>query len=286
MSARAAAADFDLCRRVTHSRGANFSLGFRFLRSTKRRAVYAAYAFCRYADDLADEAGVANREAALDAWEAELHAAYGGRPRHPVSRALAATLEEFPIPKAAFAALIAGCRRDQVQTRYPTFADLELYCEEVAVSISDISLAIFGALDRRARTYGRHLALGLQLTNVLRDVREDLERGRVYVPQDELARFGVAEADLARGLAAPGVRDLLAFQAARARERFRAARPLLDCLEPDARRPVALMGSVYAAVLAKIERRGYDVFSGRVGLSLPEKLAVVGRGLLRPRLVT
>src|SRR5262249_37742244 len=136
-------ADRAFVRQLTHRRGANFSIGFRFLPRRKRDAVYAAYAFCRWADDLADEDGVEDRGRALDAWEEELERTYAGAPRHVVSRALAAALEEFAIPKQGFADLIAGCRRDLVQSRYPTFADLEQYCREVAVSISEISLGIF-----------------------------------------------------------------------------------------------------------------------------------------------
>src|SRR5262249_25283687 len=135
-------ADRAFVRELTHRRGANFSIGFRFLPRNKRDAVYAAYAFCRWADDLADEEGVEDRKRALDAWEEELARTYAGAPSHVVSRALAAALEEFPIPHQGFADLIAGCRRDLVQTRYADFAELEQYCREVAVSISEISLGI------------------------------------------------------------------------------------------------------------------------------------------------
>jgi len=272
--------DFAYCRRLTVARGRNFALGFRFLPRPKRDAVYAAYAFCRFTDDLADEAGIGDRGAALDAWEIELESCYAGKPSHPVSRALAASLERYPIPQQGFADLLAGCRRDLVQSRYATFDDLLEYCREVAVSISEISLGIFGARTSEAHARGRDLALGLQLTNILRDVQEDLERDRIYIPQEELARFGVSEESLRRGLAAPGVRDLLAFQAERAMAHFRASRPLPDLVEPDARRTVALLGAVYVAVLREIVRRGYDVFRGRVSLSLPQRAGIITRGLL------
>ena len=282
VDAAALAADFELVRELTHRRGTNFSLGFRFLPLPKRQAVYAAYAFCRWADDLADEVGIADPAEALDEWERELAATYRGMPTHPVSRALAAALADYPIPQSAFADLIAGCRRDLVQNRYPTFADLEQYCVEVAVSISEISLAIFGTQREVAHGHGRNLAMALQLTNVLRDVAEDLERDRIYLPQDELARFGVDDGTLRRGLGAPGVRELLAFQATRAADYFRKARPLVACIDADARVPVALMGSVYAAVLAEVVDRGYDVWSEKVSLSLGQRVRVVGRCLLQP----
>jgi 15-cis-phytoene synthase len=279
------AADRDFCRTLTQSRGANFSVGFRFLPRRKREAIYAAYAFCRFTDDLADEQGVGDRAAALDAWERELEACYRGTPTHPVSRALAASLAEFPIPQQGFADLLAGCRRDLVQTRYPTYDDLLEYCREVAVSISEISLGIFGTRDVAAHEHGRHLALGLQLTNILRDVAEDLERDRIYLPLEELARFGVGEDGLRRGLATPGVRELLAFQSARALHHFRAAAPLLDCIDPDARRTTGLLGAVYVHVLREIQHRDHDVFHGRVRLSTPRKIAIAARGVLRPRIV-
>ncbi len=280
------AADRAFVRELTHNRGANFSIGFRFLPPAKRDAVYAAYAFCRWADDLADEAGIEDRPAALDAWEEELERTYAGAPRHVVSRALAAALEEFAIPKEGFADLIAGCRRDLVQNRYATFADLEQYCREVAVSISEISLGIFRPTTPIAHEHGRHLAMGLQLTNILRDVAEDLGRDRIYLPQDELARFGVSEAALGRGLAGAGVPALLAFQAERALGHFRAAGPLPKEVEPDAERTVALLGAVYVGVLRKIVARRYDVFHGRVRLSLLQKLGVIGRALIRPEIVS
>ena len=279
------AADRDFCRRLTQSRGANFAVGFRFLPHRKRDAVYAAYAFCRFTDDLADEDGVADRVAALDAWQRELEVCYRGAPTHPVSRALAASLEEFPIPKQGFADLLAGCRRDLVQTRYPTYNDLLEYCREVAVSISEISLGIFGVRSPAAHEHGRHLALGLQLTNILRDVAEDLGRDRIYLPQEELARFGVNEDGLRGGLDTPGVRELLAFQADRALHHFRAAAPLLDCIDPDAKRTTALLGAVYVAVLREIVRRDHDVFHGRVRLSTARKIGIAARGVLSPRIV-
>lgn len=277
-------ADFRYVRELTHNRGANFSVGFRFLPHRKRRAVYAAYAFCRWADDLADEAGISDPLEALDEWERELVLTYRGQPTHPVSRALAAALQEFPIPQRAFSALIAGCRRDQRQTRYGSFDDLLVYCDEVAVSISDISLAIFGTDREVAHDYGRNLAIALQLTNVTRDVGEDLERDRIYLPQDELARFGVSEAELRRGLSGRGVRELLAFQTERARGYFKRARPLVACIDADARVPVALMGSVYASVLSEIEHRGFDVWSERVALTLGQKIAIVLRCLVHPEI--
>ena len=132
------------CRAIAHKHGANFSVGFRFLPRTKRRAVYAAYAFCRWADDIADEGARERAYEDLGAWQAELDACYGGKPSHPITVALADALRHFAIPKSAFVALIDGCRQDMFKTRYETFDELLQYCALVAWSISDISLAIYG----------------------------------------------------------------------------------------------------------------------------------------------
>ncbi|MCU1246703.1 MAG: hpnD [Acidobacteria bacterium] len=295
---------YDLCRAVTHKHGANFSVGFRFLPPEKRRAVYAAYAFCRWADDIADEpdattslpgtiaadAGsapvdVPTRLAALDAWQRELDAAYDGTPSHPITIALSDALQHFAIPRSAFVALIDGCRLDMVKTRYETFEELLHYCDLVATSISDISLAIFGYRTEAALAYGRNLSTALQLTNVTRDVGDDLARDRIYLPREELQRFGVSESDLAERSPGPRMRALLEFQIARAESYFRAAEPLLKELAFDARFPTLLMGGVYATVLAKIRKDPLIVIRKRLRLTALQKVLVIGARMLRPHFV-
>lgn len=275
------------CRRIAHKHGANFSVGFRFLPRTKRRAVYAAYAFCRWADDIADE-GVAaggKREAELDAWQSELDACYAGQPTHPITIALADALKHFAIPKSAFVALIDGCRQDMIKRRYETFEELLHYCELVAASISDISLSIFGYRSPAAIDHGRNLSTALQLTNVTRDIGDDLARDRVYVPQDELRRFGLADRDLFNRTASDAMRKFIDFQIDRAESYFRAAEPLLDELAFDARFPVLLMGGVYATVLGRLRRNPFVVLRERLSLSAVEKVAVVLRRLAHPHFV-
>lgn len=287
------------CRAIAHKHGANFSVGFRFLPRVKREAVYAAYAYCRYADDIADEdddrtpgvgtptssAGTEARLEKLDAWQKELEACYAGSPSHPITVALAAALPRFDVPKSAFVALIDGCRMDMVKTRYETFEELLHYCDLVATSISDISLAIFGTRDPAAIDRGRDLATALQLTNVTRDIGDDLTRDRVYVPRTELADFGVTEADLFERRESAAVRRLVEFQIARAESYFRAAEPLLDMLDFDARFPVLLMGGVYATVLGKLKKDPLVVVRRRLSLTPLQKLAVVGARMLRPHFV-
>ncbi len=272
------------CRDIAHRFGANFSVGFRFLPKKKRNAVYAAYAFCRIADDIADDGGL-KPAATLDAWERELDDCYAGRPTHPVTIALADALRHFAIPKSGFLALIEGCRQDLVKTRYDTFAELLHYCELVASSICDISLAIFGTKTDKAIGYGRSLATALQLTNVTRDIGDDLARDRVYVPQEELRRFGVTEADLFARVRNDAMRRLVEFQIARAESYFRAAEPLLGELSFDARFPTLLMGGVYATVLAKLRKDPLVVIRRRLSLSPLQKALVVGARVLRPHFV-
>ncbi|HSP34107.1 MAG TPA: phytoene/squalene synthase family protein [Thermoanaerobaculia bacterium] len=275
------------CRRIAHKHGANFSVGFRFLPKVKRNAVYAAYAYCRLADDIADEPTEDRgpRTEDLNAWQAELDACYAGHPTHPITIALADALQHFAIPKSAFLALIDGCRQDLVKTRYDTFAELLHYCELVAWSISDISLSIFGYKTPAAMDHGRNLATALQLTNVTRDISDDLARDRVYVPQDELRAFGLTEADLFARVRNEPVRKMIEFQIARAESYFRAAEPLLGELSFDTRFPTLLMGGVYATVLAKLKKDPLVVIRRRLSLSAWQKALVIGARVLRPHFV-
>ena len=274
----------ETCRAIAHEHGANFSVGFRFLPPQKRRAVYAAYATCRIADDISDDPGI-NPAERLDDWQEEIEDCYAGQPTHPVTTALREALDHFPIPKDAFVALIDGCRQDLVKTRYATEGELLHYCDLVATSIAHISLAIFGYKTPDALGYGKSLSTALQLTNVTRDIGDDLDRDRVYVPAEELTRFGVAERDLLERRQSTSMRNLIEFQIDRAESYFRAAEPLLPELTFDARFPTLLMGGVYATVLQKLRRDPFVVLRRRLSLSKGEKVAVVLGRLLRPHFV-
>jgi phytoene synthase len=270
------------CRRLTHKHGPNFSIGFRCLPRPKRLAIYAAYATCRLADDYADE-GSPKDAALLEKWEAEVEAAYAGTPSHPVTKALRHSLDTFPIPKAAFLGLIAGCRQDFVKKRYADFGELLGYCELVASTISDISLAVFGSTSAETERLGRRLSTALQLTNVIRDVREDAAKGRIYLPADEMARHGVGEEDVLGGRTTEAMAELLRFQCRRAEGFYREAEALPGHVEADSRLTVDLMARVYRAILAKIARDPLQVFRKRVALNAFDKAVVIGGGL-RPLL--
>lgn len=278
---------YDHCRAITHKHGGNFSVGFRFLPAVKRRAVYAAYAFCRVADDIADEGSddIDRRLASLDEWQRELDATYEQRPTQPITIALADALQHFAVPKSAFIALIDGCRQDMVKTRYETFAELLHYCELVATSISDISLAIFGYRSERALEYGRSLSTALQLTNVTRDIGDDVTRDRIYIPAEELQQFGVTEREIRERAENDRVRKLIEFQIARAERYFHDAEPLLRELDFDARFPTLLMGGVYATVLARLRKDPLLAIRTRLSLSRFQKLLVIGSRVLRPHFV-
>ncbi len=308
-------AAYDYCRHIAHKHGANFSVGFRFLPPLKRRAVYAAYAFCRVADDIVDEdvaaipgeatdtlkasdsagllvTGPASardvselRTTLLDEWQRELEACYAGQPSHPITIALGHSLQHFNIPKSAFVALVDGCRLDMVKTRYQTFDELLHYCELVAASISDISLSIFGYRSQAAIEYGRNLSTALQLTNVTRDIGDDLTRDRVYVPQEELRRFRVAEHELFERAENERIRSMIEFQIDRAESYFRAAEPLLAELSWDARFPTLLMGGIYATVLAKLRKDPLLPIRFRLSLTPLQKIMVVGSRVLNPHFV-
>ena len=272
-------------RRLAHQRGANFSLGFRLLPPGKRRAVYAAYAACRIPDDIVDEAGAGvsrdELRRRLDDWVGEVERTYAGRPGRAATRALAEVLRKYPIPKRALLGLVDGCRMDLEKRRYATFGEVERYCDLVAVTISEISLAIFGTVREEAREVGRHLAMALQLTNICRDVGEDLGRDRIYLPQDEMRRFGVTEDDLRVGrVAGAEYAALVAFECGRAREHFEAANALPEMIRANARTAVRVMGGVYRRVLDRVAANPVRAFHARVELPRWQRLTAVAAGFL------
>ena len=266
---------YAFCRQVAHLYGANFSLGFRFLPRTKRKAVYAVYAFCRFVDDIVDEQAGTDIQSQIDRWEEELERCYKGQPTHPITVALADAAARYPISKSSFTSLIEGCRMDLVKKRYANFNELLVYSDLVATTISTMSLAIFGYRDELALQRGRDLATAFQLTNILRDVGEDIDKNRIYLPMDEVERFGVSEEDLLAKHSTQGFRQLMQFQVERVHQFYSRAAAVLTLIEPDARRCTRLMGSVYYQVLTRIEALDYPVLRKRVGLSLPKKIQLV-----------
>jgi phytoene synthase len=267
------------------ARDTNFYYSFLVLPADKRRAIVGVWDFCRAVDDAVDEAGESDTGAGareIARWRREVAAAFGGgAPETSQGRALAPLVAQFNLPRGAFDALIEGVEMDLGRRRYETFADLYEYCIRVASAVGLICLEIFGYDDPKSRQYATDLGVALQLTNILRDVPEDLARGRVYIPQEDLRRHGCTEEDLARessgagnGVHSAPVRALLRHQAQRARDYY--ARAAAGLPRRDARRLVAaeIMGAIYQAILARIERADYDVFSRIVRIPRPRRALI------------
>jgi phytoene synthase len=273
---------YEYCQKLTQKRGTNFYLGFSFLPRDKRNAIFASYAFCRYADDIVDEEGKKNPKKLLVRWRRDLDICYKGKAAHPIMIALRDSIKKFRIPKSAFEGLIDGCEMDLSIKRYDSFEELLKYCERVAVTMSTISLHIFGIKNKKAEEYGKYLSLALQLTNILRDIGEDARKGRIYIPLQDLKKYGYSEEELLSGVLNERFRNLMGFQITRARAYYEKAYRVLECIEEDSRFCTLLMGAVYAKVLQSIEKSNYDVFSKRHCLSFLDKAALVARMSVLP----
>ena len=265
------------------ARDTNFYYSFLVLPADKRRAIIAVWDFCRAVDDAVDvvEVGEVPPGSAgdrLTTWRAELHACFDGRePSTAQGKALQPFIREFSLPKQPFEDLIEGVEMDLSQARYPTFHELAEYCRRVASAVGLICIEIFGYRDPGTRAYAVNLGMALQITNIIRDVAADLEQGRLYLPAEDMARFGVTEDDLRAGDVTPEVRDLLRFECERARYYYRLAADELPRV--DARSLVAaeIMGAIYFEILRRIERSGYDVFSRRVRVPRPSRALIALR---------
>jgi phytoene synthase len=248
------------------ARDTSFSYSFLVLPGDQRRAIGAVWDFCRAVDDAVDEAvdrAVATEQVAV--WRAEVSRVFGGvAPATPQGRALAPFVAAFSLSRQPFDDLVDGVEMDLQRSRYQTIDDLIGYCRRVASAVGMMCIEVFGCRDSRSREYAFNLGLALQLTNIIRDIKADLAQGRIYLPQDDLARFNVSEAALADGRVTEPVRALLAHECQRARHFFTAARQVMP--HGEARKLVAaeIMGAIYFEILQRIERRGYDVFSERV----------------------
>jgi phytoene synthase len=274
---------YDHCQALTKREAKNFYYGFMLLPAPKRRAIYAAYAFARECDDIVD-ADLPPEEASvrLAAYRESLDRCLGGHPQGPVFSALRDAVDRYGIPHEYFYQLIEGVETDLTVRRYATFAELKRYCYLVASIVGLISIEIFGYRgDEQARKHAVDLGIALQLTNILRDIQEDLQRDRIYLPQDELARFGYAESDLRDGAATEPFRRLMAFQVARAREYFLSGKLLFPYLRRRAKACVGVMAGIYGTILDDIEREPEAVLRRRLSLSAGQKLALAGRELVR-----
>jgi phytoene synthase len=274
---------FARCRQIARRTGTNFYYSFLLLPRDQRRAMCALYAFLRLTDDLGDSelphghgaaADAEIRRAALARWRDSLDRALEGRFEHPILPAVADTLVRYSIPVEHLQAVIDGVEMDLTEPSYETFADLEVYCHKVAGVVGLACLRIWGLTDSRALVPARRCGLAFQLTNILRDIDEDLRRRRIYLPREDLRRFGYDEDDLRRRTFDTRFRQLMRFEIARAESCYADAAELGEYLQGGGRAMFGAMFDTYAAILAEIKRRDGDVFGERVRLSPWRKMRI------------
>ena len=266
------------CQEKAAASGSSFYYSFLFLPPERRRAITALYAFCREVDDVVDECtDAAVARAKLAWWRNEIAAAFRGGAQHPVARALAEVAPRYKLDEARLNEIIDGMQMDLEYNRYPDFATLKQYCHRVAGVVGLLSAEIFGYEDRRTLEYAANLGLAFQLTNIVRDVGEDARRNRIYLPLDELARHGVAEADILQARETDAFRGLMEFQIERAQGYYRAA---FEQLPPQDRRPQRagiIMAAIYQTLLEEIRRDGCHVLAQRTSLTPVRKLWIAWR---------
>jgi squalene synthase HpnC len=292
------------CSRLAHSHYENFSVVTWFLPKHLHQHFYNVYAYCRISDDLGDEVGNPQQSLALlDAWEAELNATYlsmvarapqdvrknlekpdaeapamnSTSPRHPVFIALRETIRKFDIPRAPFANLLTAFRQDQTTPRYPTFGDLLGYCKNSANPVGHLVLYLCGYHDVERQLLSDYTCTALQLANFWQDVAVDYGKGRIYLPLESLAKFGVSEQDIANRRATPQFLEMMRFEVARARDWFQKGIPLIDKVDKHLAIDLDLFSRGGLEILNAIEQQGYDVLKGRPAISKSRKLWLVAR---------
>lgn len=284
MMFRAPDADMRECEQITHAHARTFSLASKLLPSEKRRAAYALYAFCRIADDLVDQSHVGNGRALatqLHEYRRHLQLALDGQPTGAVFREVARVVRTYAVSSAPLLELLDGVGRDLVPAAYATWADLEAYCQGVASSVGEMCTYVFGVpagpvAQQHAIAYARTLGTAMQLTNILRDVGEDAQRGRCYLPTDDLARFGLTTREVLTNRSLPRDprwRRLMEFEITRARALYAEAVPGIALLASDSQRCATACATGYAGILTAIEAQEYDTISARARLG---NLARVG----------
>lgn len=277
-----AAAAREFCRRFTRAHAENFSVVTLALPRPLVPHFYAVYAFCRWADDLADESGGGTRALELLTWwRSELDRLYDGRPRHPVMVALAPTVERFGIPAKPFHDLLFAFEQDQLVKRYATYEQLLDYCRHSADPVGRLLLYLFESFDSTNVVLSDCICTALQLTNFWQDVGRDFDIGRVYLPEADMASFGYSESDLLARRFTPRFAALMRCEVGRARELFARGRPLVERLPEAVRVDVELFARGGLAVLGKIERQGYNVWRRRPRLAKWEKAALVAGAIWR-----
>jgi phytoene synthase len=285
---------YSVCRGITRTAAKNFYYAFLVLPRRKREALCAVYAFMRRCDDIADDTTLsfAERRQKLEAWLDALHQAQQGQPTDdPILLALTDAQRRYSIPAGLLDELAQGTAMDVVESapdaasgvnvQYRTFEDLRQYCYGVASVVGLVCIHVFGYRDPQAEPLAERCGLAFQLTNIIRDVKEDAGMGRIYLPEEDLGRFGVSAADLRGTPDAARLRALLAFEAERARECYVAGDQLIPFISEDSQPALWVLVNIYRRLLEKIAEAQFDVFSKKVALSRWEKLRILGQGFIK-----
>jgi phytoene synthase len=288
---------YSVCRGITRASAKNFYYAFLILPKRKRQALCAVYAFMRRCDDIADDPGLsaAERRHKLDTWLEALHRSQQGNPSDdPILLALSDAQRSFNVPAGLLDELALGTAMDVVESdvhtpvspdaacpltvQYETFDDLKLYCRRVASVVGLVCIHIFGYRDPAAEPLAEQCGLAFQLTNIIRDVKEDAAMGRVYFPGEDLSKFGLSAASLMTASDSAEIRPLLAFEADRAREYYKSGDQLISYISEDSQPALYVLVNIYRKLLEKISGKDYDVFTARVSLTVTEKLRVLAKG--------
>ena len=270
------------CERLARTHYENFSVATWFLPKRLRQHFFNIYAYCRISDDLGDETGdPAASLQLLDEWERELNACYTGAPRHPVFVALAGTVREFDIPKHEFSDLLTAFRQDQTTTRYETFDDLLGYCRNSANPVGHLVLYLCGYRDSERQQLSDFTCTALQFANFWQDVSVDYNKGRIYLPLEDLRKYGVSEEDVSSRRNSTAFREMMRFEVERAREWFERGLPLISKVDRELAIDLELFSRGGQEILNAIERQGYAVLGNRPVISKGRKLALVARASMR-----
>ena len=271
---------YDRCEALAKTHYENFSIGSWLLPRSTRKHFYSIYAFCRFVDDLGDEFE-GDRMRALDFWEQEIERCYSGAPTHPYMIALQETISTFDIPREPFEKLIVANRMDQIATRYPTYADLDFYCHHSANPVGHLVLYVCGYRDSERQRLSDFTCTALQLANFWQDVSRDYVMGRIYIPLEDMERFGYSEQELARAEATDAFRELMSYEVNRARDLFHSGLKLIDTLAGRIKLNVALFSLGGMKVLDAIERQRFDVLSRRPEVSKAAKTRLMASAVIR-----
>src|SRR5579883_542569 len=282
--------DTEYAAQLTAQSKTNFYYSFSMLPRDEREAMNTVYAFCRTIDDIVDEnadtADVSRKRERLAMWRREVEKCYSGEASNPILLPLSKVVQRFRIPKQYFLTLIDGMEMDLVKRRYATFEELHEYCYSVASIVGLMCIEIFGYKYEETRDYAVQLGIAMQLTNILRDIKVDKEKGRIYLPQEDMQLFGIQEYEILLEQPSPRLQQLLAYEAERARSYYKSARALLKKDERITMFAAEIMDAIYYRLLEKIELSNFNVFQKRITVSTPHKLLIAMRFWLENKVLT